>query len=347
MTDQTVAQQARVDPAGRPLEGRRRQALTSFSILVSWMCLMTLIFWATRGDGPIVQAQFFWGIAVFAWLAAEAFGGRRALVWPASALAIAGSLSLGFGAGLAMSTIHGPDVIQAMMVISGSASISMIAYLFRFRLPGLVSPIITFAIIALFLSVFGADRAGLEQVEGLSPRGILAALIGNPYWMALFGLLGLVSMVSARWLDLNGSDFGIASARPLHLIGGGVVALIAGRMLSWLPAPLALLMLTTLWLGAWVWALRINRVAVLLAIHLAVIKPVVLAISGTFETNSLLACRPDLTDWTVIVIGILLADLVLWFRLHKFSLDYGWTLGPGGRIPQPRKGWMWRYWPYA
>ena len=108
MTDQTVAQQARVDPAGRPLEGRRRQALTSFSILVSWICLMTLIFWATRGDGPIVQAQFFWGIAIFAWLAAEAFGGRRALVWPASALAIAGSLSLGFGAGLAMSTIHGP-----------------------------------------------------------------------------------------------------------------------------------------------------------------------------------------------------------------------------------------------
>ena len=47
------------------------------------------------------------------------------------------------------------------------------------------------------------------------------------------------------------------------------------------------------------------------------------------------------------LIGILIADLVLWFRLHKFWLDRGWILGPGGRIPRPRKGWMWRYWPYA
>ena len=38
----------------------------------------------TRGDGPVRQAQFFWGIAAFAWLAAEAFGGKRAQVWPAS-----------------------------------------------------------------------------------------------------------------------------------------------------------------------------------------------------------------------------------------------------------------------
>lgn len=319
----------------------------SLSILVSWICLVLLIFWATRGDSPVMQASFFWGIAVFSWLAAEAFGGRRGLVWPTSALAIAGSLSLGFGMGLAMSTVHGPDVIQAVMTISGSASASMVAFLFRFRLPGLVSPIITFAIIALFLSIYGVDRSGLQQVEGLSPRGILAALINDPRWMALFGGLGLAAVVLARRLDLKGDDFGVASARPLHLIGGGVVALIVGRMLGWLPAPVALPGLLVLWLMAYAWALRINRVAVLIAMHLAIVKPVIAACDAVFRAGHAVPFRPNVSDWTVILVGILLADLVLWYRLHKFSLAHNWTLGPGGRIPRPRQGWMWRYWPYA
>lgn len=321
--------------------------MISFSILISWFCMMVLIFWASRGDAPATQARFFWGIAAFAWLAAESIGGRRGMVWPASALAIAGSLSLGFGVGLLHSAKHGPDIIHAVMVISATASASMLAYLFRFRLPGLVSPIITFSIIALFLSVYGVNADGLKQVEGLSPRGILAALITNPAWMALFGGLALAAAFLARWLDLNGDDFGVASARPLHLIGAGVVALIAGRMLGWLPAPLALLMLAAVWTAAFAWALRINRVAVLIAIHFAIAKPVILAIDATFRVNSLVALKPDMGDWSLILTGIFVADLVLWFGLHKFSLDRGWILGPGGRIPQPRKGWMWRYWPYA
>lgn len=347
MTDQIASTAARVDPAGRPLEGRRRQALMSLSILVSWICLVVLIFWATRGDGPVRQAEFFWGIAVFAWLAAEAFGGRRGLVWPTSALAIAGSLSLGFGTGLAMSSVHGPDVIQAVMTISATASAAMVAFLFRFRLPGLVSPIITFAIIALFLSIYGVDRTGLQQVEGLSPRGILAALINDQRWMALFGGLALAAAVLARWLDLNGDDFGVASARPLHLIGGGVLALVVGRMLGWLPVPFSLITLVVVWTVAYAWAMRINRVAVLIAMHLAIVKPLIVAIDATFRSGSPVAYRPDISDWTIILLGIFLADLVLWFRLHKFALAHGWILGPGGRIPRPRQGWMWRYWPYA
>ena len=317
--------------------------MISLSILVSWFCMMVLVFWATHGSGPGLQARFFWGIAVFAWLAAEAFGGRRAMIWPASALALAGSLSLGFGMGLSYSVTHGPNVIQATMVISAFASASMLAYLFRFRLPGLVSPIITFSIIALFLSIYGVDAEGLRQVEGLSPRGILAALIANPLWMALFGSLALGAVVLARWLDLNGDDFGVASARPLHLVGAGVVALIAGRMLGWLPAPLALLPLLAVWFGAYAWALRINRVAVLIAIHFAIAKPLVATISVLFLSGF----KPGVSDWTLILTAIFVADLVLWFRLHKFWLDRNWILGPGGRIPRPRKGWMWRYWPYA
>lgn len=347
MTERTTPSNARVDPAGRPLEGRRRQALVSLSILVSWICLMLLIFWATRGDGPVRQAEFFWGIAVFAWLAAEAFGRQRGLVWPTSALAIAGSLSLGFGMGLAMSSIRGPDVIQAVMTISATASAAMVAFLFRFRLPGLVSPIITFAIIALFLSIYGVDRAGLQQVEGLSPRGILAALINNPLWMALFGVLALAAVVLARRLDLTGDDFGVASARPLHLIGGGVLALVTGRMLGWMPVPLSLFALIIVWIAAGAWALRINRVAVMIAMHLAIVKPLIIAFDATFRAGHVLPFRPDFNDWVVILIGIIVADLVIWYQLHKVSLAQGWILGPGGRIPRPREGWMWRYWPYA
>ena len=347
MTDESVLRQPRVDAAGRPLEGRKRQALISLSIIVSWCCMIVLVFWATRGQSAIIQAEFFWGLAIFAWLAAESFGGRRAMVWPASALALAGSLSLGFGVGLAMTTVHGPDVIRAVTVISGTASASMAAYLFRFRLPGLVSPIITFAIISLFLTIYGVDADGLSKVEGLSPRGILAALISHPGWMALFGVLAAAAMVLGRWLDLNGDDFGLASARPLHLVGAGVTALILGRMFGWLPAPLALALILSLWIAGYAWALRINRVAVLIAIHFAIIKPLIVALDATFRSNSLMVYRPDVQDWTIILTGIFVADLVMWFWLHKFSLSRGWTLGPGGRIPQPRKGWMWRYWPYA
>ena len=85
----------------------------------------------------------------------------------------------------------------------------------------------------------------------------------------------------------------------------------------------------------------------LIAIHLAIIKPLIVALDATFRSNSLMVYRPDVQDWTIILTGIFVADLVMWFWLHKFSLSRGWTLGPGGRIPQPRKGWMWRYWPYA
>lgn len=347
MSEQIAIAQARVDPAGRPLTGRKRQALLSLSILVSWICMMTLIFWATRGESVEVQSGFFWGMAVVSWLTAEAFGGRRALVWPASALAIAGSLSLGFGVGHYLSRAHAPDLIQAITAISTTAAISMAAYLFRFRLPGLISPVITFAIIALFLSVYGVDRSGLAQVEGLSPRGILAALIANPLWMAGFGALSVGAMVLARWLDLNGDDFGVASARPLHLIGAGVTALILGRLLMMLPAPLAIVGLAVLWIAAFAWALRINRVAVVIAVHFAITKPVIVGLDAMMRANSLMTWKPDISDWTLILTGIFVADLVIWFRLHKFWLNRGWILGPGGRIPQPRRGWIWRYWPYA
>lgn len=344
-----VTREPRMDPMGRPLEGRKRQALTSLSIVISWVCFTVLIFWASRGAGPELPARFFAGMACLAWLCAEAFGRSRGLVWPTSALAIAGSLSLGFSMGLATSHLREPGIVASIAIVTGVSSISMATYLFRFRLPGLVSPIITFAIISLFLTSYGLNAEGLSKLEGLSPRGVLAALISSPLWLTIFGVFGLGSLLLARWLDLKGDDFGMASARPLHLVGAGITALIVGRMLSMLSLPWDLVGLIAVAIIGWLWALRINRVAVVMAIHLAIARPLILAIIEATSTNSLTVWRPDLWDWSMMLTAIIIVDLALWPLAHQMSLKRNWTLGPGGRIPRPRKdiGIWWRYWPYA
>lgn len=346
MRDGSDAQgRARVDPMGRPLEGRRAQAITSASIVVSWICLTILIFWATQGAGPVLSARFFAGMAIVAWLCAEAFGRSRGLVWPASALAIAGSLSLGFSVGLATSHLREPDIVPSIAIITGVAALSMSTYLFRFRLPGLVSPIITFSIVALFLTSYGLNADSLAKVEGLSPRGILAALISTPIWMAMFGTFGAVAVLSARWLDLRGDDFGLASARPLHLVGAGVTALVIGRLLGDLAHPWDMLGLIVIWIAGYLWALRINRFAVMVAVHLAIARPLLLIMADMAG----IPLNPGLWGWTLILIAIAVIDFGLWPTLHRAAMRRNWILGPGGRVPKPRPdmGWWWRYWPYA
>ena len=44
-----AARVARVDPAGRPLEGRRRQGLQAVGIVFVWIALVSMILWATGG----------------------------------------------------------------------------------------------------------------------------------------------------------------------------------------------------------------------------------------------------------------------------------------------------------
>ncbi|MEL6998209.1 MAG: hypothetical protein AAFP68_08090, partial [Pseudomonadota bacterium] len=102
-----------------------------------------------------------------------------------------------------------------------------------------------------------------------------------------------------------------------------------------------IVLLLTVWIAAFYWALRINRVAVLCAVHLALMKPLILAVTAPT------GWRPDIADWTAIILIILAFDLAVWPRVHRLSLSHGWTLGPGGRVPRERDGWVWRYWPYA
>jgi len=333
---------ARVDPAGRPLENRRRQGAQAIGIVAGWFVLISVIMWATGGahhsDAPV---PWMLGLGVLCWASAEHVAGRRGLVWPGSALAIVGSLSVGLGISVITPELRlGPPEVRFALT-SGTAAFLMALYLFRFRLPGLVSPVVTFTIVALFLGLYGADPGRLREVEGFSPRGILAAMMRSPVWVAGFGLLSAAAVATAGRLDLKGDDFGLASARPLHVIGAGVLALVVGRGLALLPAPLDLICLAAEAAVVALWALRINRIGVMFTAHLAMTRPLVLAITGP------LGLTLERSDWVWILLGIIAAGMAVWPVLHEQSLRHNWTLGPGGRIPQPRPNWWWRYWPYA
>ena len=337
MAEGTMA--PRVDAAGRPLEGRARQAALAGAILVLWLAAVAALGPLTAGAAPALRPAGLVALSALIWLVTAEIGGRRGLVWPASALAIAGSLSLGFAAVTAMPGAQGAPPTMAVGIISGTAAVAMAAFLARFRLPGLVSPVITFCIVAIFLTVTGAD--GLGRVEGLSARGVLAALIDDPRVAGLAGLAGVAAMAVARRLDFGRDDFGLASARPLHVVGAGVAALVAGRAAAALPSGADAAALAALWVLAWPWGLRINRIAVLVAIHLAIGKPLVLSVLAP------VGIVPGPAGWTALFAAALIVSLALWLPLHQMSVAHGWTLGPGGRPPRPRAGWMWRYWPYA
>lgn len=339
--DITTPPLQRVDPAGRPPEGRARQAIIAFSIIVGWVGLIVLIMWSHSGMDPVQPARILGGVGLITWAACEMFGGREGPIWPISALAVTGALSIGYTAGLMARSWYGTSDFTGMAIICGFAAMAMLAFMFRFRLPGLVSPTITFSVVALFITLYGVNQETLSQIEGISPRGILAALIREPWVMALVGALGGAAVVLARRLDLNGDEFGIASARPLHLVGAGVTALVLGRVLLALPMPLDMIALAVAWIGAFYWSLRINRIAVLIAIHFAIAKPLMLA----FMTP--LGWTPDVTEWSVMLTIIFFFDLAIWPRVHRVAMAHDWILGPGGRAPRPRNGWAWRYWPYA
>ena len=334
---------ARVDPAGRPLENRRRQGAQAIGIVAGWIAIMLAIFWATGGGPDRAGAAVPWLLAVgiLSWALAEHIAGRRGPVWPGSALGIVGPLSVGLGLSVITPEMRAAAPEEQMAVLSGTSALLMCLFLFRFRLPGLVSPVVTFTIVALFLGLYGADPERLRQVEGFSPRGILAAMMRSPVWVAGFGALSATAVVLARRLDLKGDDFGLASARPLHVIGAGVLALVVGRGLALLPQPLNLILLAAEWVVVALWALRINRIGVMFTAHLAMTRPLVLAVTGPFGLTL------SRSDWVWILIGIIAAGMSAWPALHEQSLRHNWTLGPGGRIPQPRPNWWWRYWPYA
>lgn len=341
--------QARLDPSGRPLKNAGREATLALAIVGGWIVVVALVLFLTRDTGSlgISPSGPLIGLAVASWLLAEQLVGRWEMVWPSSACGIIGPLSAGLAASLATPELRGAEFAVRISVIAQVSALLMIVFLFRFRLPGLVSPVITFTIVALFLTLYGTDPVRLRELEGFSPRGIVAALMAHPVWASIFGLFGAGALVFARRLDLKGDDFGLAAARPLHLVGCGITALVLGRLASMVPpigpVPLEFLLLLALWFVAWAWALRLNRIATLFAMHFAMAKPMIWSTAHLMGINDI-----DIYTWSAILWVILIADLIIWYPLHRISRLLDWTLGPGGRKPPlDRPGIWWRYWPYA
>ncbi|MGF1446799.1 MAG: hypothetical protein ACFBRM_11455 [Pikeienuella sp.] len=336
-----------IDPSGRPLKGAGLEAVISLGLVCIWVVLIAAVFAAMGRDASDdVGWPMFSLMAVFCfcWLGAEITAGRHQLIWPASAFGVLGPLSLGFAFALATPELRTGPHLSRVAIVAATGSLGMIPFLVRFRLPGLVSPIITFMLVGIFLSLYGTDMGKIRQLEGFSPRGIAAALMNDWRAAALFGLLAAVATVVARRLDLSGDNFGLAAARPLHLVGGGVLALVLGRAFALLPQPLDLALLGVAWLVALAWALRVNRIAVLFATHFAMAKPMIVAVITLFGVTL------DFWDWVWVLFGILVVDMLIWLPLHRYARDIDWTLGPGGiKPPRDRRELLrfWRYWPYA
>ncbi len=333
----TAVREARVDPAGRPLEGRRRQAFQALGIVLLWIVLMGATFALAREYSGYALVV----LGFLSWPATEAVAGKKGLVWTGSAMGIVGALTVGLGLSVITPEMRVAPMPLKFAVVSGAAAFVMGFFMLRFRLPGLVSPTVTFTIVALFFAIYGADPAKLAEVEGLSARGVLAAMLSTPIAIAIFTIFSLASITGGRWLDLNGDDFGLAAARPLHLIGIGVFGLILARGLAMLPQPLDMITLAAAWIAAVIWALRLNRFAVMVTAHVAMAKSTFLAF------GAVLGFTFTGRDWWWALPTLIGGALVVWPFLHERAMRHDFILGPGGKAPTPREWRWWRYWPYS
>lgn len=307
-----------------PRRRRKLEAAITLGCLVAWMSALVAIAALsalTGGAGPAAPVGM---VALFlaAWATAEHLVRGRGMVWPGSMLGLVGPICLGFATALIGDAGRALPPDQRFAVITAVSAAGMLLFLFRFRLAPLVSPIVTFTVVSLFLSIRGFSAETVAQVEGFSPRGILAALVDEPFYMALFGILAGVCVGYARWLDLRAGEFGMASAKPLHFIGSGVASLIAGRLAAGLPLPLDLAMLAALFALAMAWSLRIDRIGVMLTTWFAMARPLVLSLLPL--TGGTLGLR----DWSVAHGAVLGVGLVLWTILRRRTVASGFTRKP-------------------
>ena len=311
------------DRTPAPRRRRGREVLVSVACLTGWMTALMLL--AAFGGNDATRSVLAGAGMVGLFAAAWALGARfvdRGMVFPPAILGIVGPVALGYalpllnrGPGL-LSEDHWPTMICA------GAALGMTVFLFRLRLAALVSPIITFTVIALFLGLRGASPEAIRELEGFSPRGILAALVGEPVYMAVFGTLALAALAFARWLDLTAQEFGMRSAKPLHIVGAGVTALICGRLAAALPTPADLAVLAILFALAMAWALRVDRLAVMATAFFALARPLILTLlpltGGTMDHR----------DWIVAHMAVLGVGFFLWPVIRKRTVRAGFTRRP-------------------
>ncbi|MEM6423337.1 MAG: hypothetical protein AAF698_12145, partial [Pseudomonadota bacterium] len=247
----------------------------------------------------------------------------RGMIWPGSMLGLLGPASFAVALSLATPELRALPGLEYITVIYSATTAGMLVYAWRFRLAGLISPIVTFSVISLFLYFKGSKPENWGQIEGFSPRGFIAAFVDSPPNMAVFGTLAVLGMIKARQLDLFGDWFSLQAARPLHVICSAIVALVIGRLAEWLPTGIDFVTLVCLYVAGFLWAMRIDRLPVLVAIWLAMSRSLVITYLGVTGTT--------MFWWELgwAMTAITAFGMVLWgYTRQRYFVPSGWTMQP-------------------
>ena len=321
-----------------PRRRRGRDAAVALLCLVVWIAAM-LVLAPLGGTDPVrngLAGLGMIGLFAFAWGVAEWLVHARGMLAPGTMLGLLGPICLGYALAFLNRFLGVLPQGQWITLICAGAAAGMTLFMFRLRLAVLASPIVTFSVVALFFAVQGTSPDRLREIEGLSPRGILAALIDEPLNMAVIGAAAVALLVFARWLDLHAQEFGMRSAKPLHIVGAGVTALVAGRLAGALPWPFDLATLAVLLAAAMAWGLRVDRLAVVATAFFALAGPLIVALAPADAEMGAL-------DWIAAHMAVLGAGFFFWPLLRKRTVAAGYT-------KQPRHiKWNWPdrvIWPY-
>ncbi|MEL7348772.1 MAG: hypothetical protein AAFN17_13520 [Pseudomonadota bacterium] len=313
------------DPVYEPKRRKAREVGWVNAILIGWVAWMALTFWITgfnqgRTTAPIPSLV---AAGIVTWILSEWLVRRRGMIWPGSMLGLLGPASFAVAFSLSTPTMRALPGLEYIMVIYAGTTVGMLIYAWRFRLAGLISPITTFSVISLFLYFKGHNPANWAEIEGFSPRGFIAAFLESEINMAVFGSLAALGMIKARHLDLYGDWFSLQAARPLHVICSAIVALVLGRMAEWLPTGLDLAVLVMLYVVGFLWAMRIDRLPVLVAIWLAMSRSLVVSYA---DVAGMQLYWWELGWWMTAVTAL---GMVLWgYTRQRYFVPNGWTMQP-------------------
>ncbi|MEM6973902.1 MAG: hypothetical protein AAF577_13965 [Pseudomonadota bacterium] len=316
---------AATTPVYEPKRNKKLEVGWVNIIFFGWIGYTALTFLITgwgvgRTPAPI---PYMVAIGIVTWFLAEWLVRRRGMVWPGSMLGLLGPVSFAIAISLSTEAFRQLPGLKYICLIYSATTLGMMVYAYRFRLAGLISPIVTFSVISLFLFFKGHNPANWAQIEGFSPRGFLAAFIDNPLNIAFFGGLAALGMIKARQLDLFGDWFSAQAARPLHVICSAIVALIVGRWAEALPPVFDLVSLLILFFVGLLWAMRIDRVPVLVAIWLAMARPLVVV------TAEILGISLSIWELGYAITAVTSFSLVLWgLTRQPVFVTCGWTMQP-------------------
>ncbi|MDT8343794.1 MAG: hypothetical protein RQ752_05125 [Thermohalobaculum sp.] len=309
------------DKVFRPPRNKPRELLLTALIVVVWVWAVRLI----HGGVAITHARTaeplpaLIALGVGCWAMAEMVARRRLMLWPGSALGILGPVTFGLAATIATPELRAMAPLARLPVLYGTASLGMLVFLLRFRLPGLISPVALSGILGLFLWVTGSNLRELSKVEGLTPRGILAALIDRPVIAVVSTSLAFGACWLGWWLDRRAGYFGVEAARPLHIVGGGILALIAGKFAGMLPPGVDLVAIVGLFGALLAWSLRIDRLAVFSAGTVAMTRPLTLAVVEPF------GLKLDIWQWGGVYNALVGLAMIVWLLSRRRTLASGWT----------------------